>query len=393
MKPICSWVALAAVSVLMAACGGGGSNTPDSRGPIGGPSTKGNFVSIVSFGDSLSDVGAYAPATSVTANGLAPYIGGKFTTNSATGTIWVENLAASLGLVITPYEVGFAGTSVKCAAAASPALAGTCTAYGQGGARVTETVGVGNSAGSLTVPVKTQIANHLERFGNFKGNELVLAFAGANDILVQFSSFAAKATQNGADVVAGRITQVQADAANQANVFAAQAEVKKAAEDLAGYVRTELLAKGAKYVAVVTVPDLAATPFGATVPAAARAQLTAMVDVFNLWLRYGLDGLPVNMIDANAIFKAIAANPSIYGLANITGRACDAAKIQAITQGAVTDGTALFCNSTAGSPLNGLTTGADTSTWFFADGLHPTTGGHKVFSDEVVKVLKGLGWI
>ena len=118
-----------------------------------------------------------------------------------------------------------------------------------------------------------------------------------------------------------------------------------------------------------------------------------MVDVLNLWLRDSLDGLPVDMIDANGIFKAIAANPSAYGVVNIAGRACDPAKIQALTQGAVTDGTALFCNSTEGSALNGLTTGADASTWFFADGLHPTTGGHKVFTDEVVKVLKGFGWI
>ena len=45
------------------------------------------------------------------------------TTNSATGTVWVENLATSLGLLVTPAEVGFAGSSVKCPAAANPALA------------------------------------------------------------------------------------------------------------------------------------------------------------------------------------------------------------------------------------------------------------------------------
>jgi phospholipase/lecithinase/hemolysin len=377
----------------MAACGGGGSITPDNRGPVGGPTTKANFVSVVSFGDSLSDAGTYTPATSVTANGLAPYIGGKFTTNSATANIWVESLAASLGLVITPHEVGFAGISTKCPAAANPALATTCTAYGQGGARVTNATGIGNSAGSLTVPIKTQIANHLERFGNFKGTELVLVLAGANDILVQFSSFAAQATQNGIDVATGRITQAQADASNQANVFAAQAEVKKAAQELAGYVRDDMLSKGAKYVAVLTVPDLADTPFGVALPATARPQLAAMVDVFNLWLQYSLDGLPVNILDANGIFKSITANPSAYGVANIAGRACDAAKIQAITQGVVTDGSALFCNSTEGSVLNGMTAGADSNTWFFADGIHPTTGGHKVFTDEVLKVLKGFGWI
>jgi len=41
-------------------------------------------------------------------------------------------VAASLGLVVTPAQVGFGTTSVACPAAAVPALAASCTAYGQG---------------------------------------------------------------------------------------------------------------------------------------------------------------------------------------------------------------------------------------------------------------------
>lgn len=393
MKLNRSWAALAAASFLLAACGGGGSDTPDTTGPAGAPTAKGNFVSVVSFGDSLSDAGSYAPATSLSGNGAAPYFGGKFTTNSATSTVWVENVAKSLGLALTPHEVGFGTASVKCPAAANPALAASCTAYGQGGARVTDPNGIGKASGALTVPVKTQIANHLARFGNFKGNELVLVLAGANDVLVQFSGFAAKATQNAADVAAGKITQAQADSLNQANAFAAQGEVKKAAQELAGYVRTEILGKGAKYVAVVTVPDLAASPFGSAVPASARGQLTALADVLNIWLRDSLNGQPVQIIDAYGLFKSIVAQPANYGIANVTSPACDVAKISVVTQGAVKDGSSLFCNSTPGAVYNGLAAGASDTAWFFADGLHPTTGGHKVFSDEVLKLLKGYGWI
>jgi outer membrane lipase/esterase len=393
MKLIRTWAAMAVASALLTACGGGGSDTPDAVAPAGAPTTKGNFVSVVSFGDSLSDAGAYTPATSATGNGQAPFIGGRFTTNAAGSTVWVENLATSLGLVITPHEVGFAGVSAKCPAAANPALANSCTAYGQGGARVTDPDGVGKSGGALTVPVKTQIANHLARFGNFKGNELVLVLAGANDVLTQFGVFAAKATQNGIDVAAGRLTQAQANSANQANAFAAQGEVKKAAQELTAYVRNEMLAKGAKYVAVVTVPDLAATPFGASVPAAARPQLTAMVDVLNLWIKEGLNGQPVGIIDGDGIFKNIYANPAAFGITNITSPACDVAKIKAITGGAITNGSSLFCNSTAGAPFNAMAAGASPTTWFFADGVHPTTGGHKVFTDEAMKTLRALGWI
>ena len=39
------------------------------------------------------------------------------------GKVWIENLATALGLVVTPAEVGFAGTSVKC-----PSTCGCATA-------------------------------------------------------------------------------------------------------------------------------------------------------------------------------------------------------------------------------------------------------------------------
>lgn len=175
--------AAALSALLLAACGGGDDpQLPGTLGTSGAPTTKGTFTAVVSFGDSLSDVGAYAPATSLSGTGAAPYFGGKFTTNGATGTVWVENLATSLGLLVTPHEVGFAGSSVKCPAAANPALAGTCTGYSQGGARVTDPNGIGKSGGALTVPVKTQIANHLGRFGNFKAGDLITVFAGNNDV-------------------------------------------------------------------------------------------------------------------------------------------------------------------------------------------------------------------
>ena len=46
-----------------------------------------------------------------------------------------------------------------------------------------------------------------------------------------------------------------------------------------------------------------------------------------------------------------------------------------------------------GAPYNALAAGADVNTWLFADGVHPTTGGHKAFSDAIVKQLQGFGWI
>lgn len=393
MKPLRHWTAPLLAAALLAACGGDDPYVPGSAGPEGAPTTKGSFTSLVVFGDSLSDIGTYAPATSLTGNGQAPYFGGKFTTNGATATVWVENLAQSMGLVVTPAEVGFAGQSVKCPAAANPAAASTCTVYAQGGARVTDPNGIGRSGGALTVPARTQIANHLARFSSFKASDLVVVFTGNNDIFVQFGNFTTRATQIQTDAATGRITVDAANAALFAAQTEAQGEVKKAALELADLVVKEVLAKGGRYVAVINLPDSTLTPFGQTVPASARPVLSAMVDNFNLWLTEGLRGQPVRLVDANAMFKDVSANPSRYGLTNVTVPACDAAKIAAITSGRVTDGSSLFCNATPGVPFNGLRTGADVNTWQFADGVHPTTGGHKVFSDEMLKLLRGYGWL
>ena len=381
-------------ALLLAACGGGDPDVPGSGSPSGAPTTKGSFAAVVSFGDSISDAGSYAPATSLAGNGSAPYFGGKFTTNNgAAGTVWVENLAASLGLVVTPAEVGFGGSSVKCPAAAVPALAGTCTAYGQGGSRVTDPNGIGKSSGALTVPVVTQIANHLARFGSFKASDLIVLFAGNNDILIQFSAFSTTASQVQADAAAGRLTADQANAALFNAQTAAQAAMKQAALELAALVRDRILANGGRYVAVLLLNDIVDTPFGQSLPASVRPVLTDLSRTFNLWLADGLAGQPVRIVDTFALSKEVYANPARYGFVNNTAPACDPARISALTGGRETGGSSLFCNATPGAPYNTLRAGADATTWEFADSLHPTTGGHKVISDSVAALLRSFGWI
>lgn len=392
MKTIRLWAMTAVAVALLAACGGD-DPVPGTGQPSGAPTTPGSFTAVVSFGDSLSDVGAYTPATSATGNGAPPYVGGKFTTNSAAGTVWVENVATRLGLLTTAAEVGFGAQSVRCPAAANPALASTCTAYGQGGSRVTDPNGIGKAGGALTVPMKAQIANHLQRFTSFKSSDLVLVWGGNNDAFVQFGAFTAAATLIQTEALAGRIS---ADEANrrlfQAQTVAQEA-MKQAALELAGYVKTEILAKGGRYVAVFNLPDSALTPFGSTLPANVRPVLSALVDTFNLWLQDGLTGVAVKIVDQNLAGKDVFLNPTRYGLVNNTVPACDAATIGIITGGAVTDGSSLFCNVTPGVPFNALRSGADAGTWQFADGVHPTTGGHKIISDFVLQQLRAFGWI
>ena len=378
---------------LLAACGGNEPEIAGSGQPSGAPTTAGTFTAVVSFGDSLSDVGAYSPATSLTGNGQAPYFGGKFTANSATAKVWVENVATQLGVITTPAEVGFGTASVRCPAAANPALSGTCTAYGQGGSRVTDPNGIGKAGGALTVPMKTQIANHLQRFSSFRASDLILVWGGNNDAFIQFGAFSVAAAQIQTDAAAGRISADEANLRLFQAQTAAQTEMKKAALELSGYVKTEILAKGGRYVAVFNLPDSTLTPFGSTLPPTAKPVLSGLVDTFNLWLREGLTGVAVKIVDQNTPGKDVYLNPARYGIVNNTAPTCDAAAISAITRGAVTDGSSLFCNSTAGAPFYGLRAGANVNTWQFADGVHPTPGGHRIIGDYVLAQLRSFGWI
>ncbi len=390
--------ALAAAALIVAACGGGDTDSPlASR--------------VVVFGDSLSDIGAYTPATQIPlgqAAGSPPFFGGKFTTNSHTGysatsntsnaNIWVEWIAARLGVAITPALVGFGpainpvtgqpGRRACPAAATSPALAGSCTGYAQGGSRVTSPAGVGNPSGNgingtspapMTVPMVQQVADHLTAFTSFGGDDIVFVWGGNNDAFVQLGL-----------VGAGAITP---DAAGVA--------MQTAATELVALVRDEILAKGAKRVAVMTLPDASTAPGFAAEDANTRGLLSQLSAAFNATMVAGLDGSGARVIDARALNASVQASPSSFGLTNVTTPACNAQIIAGVTGGRIADGSSLFCNAApaeqftaAGLPsLNGVTPGIDATKYLFADRVHPTTKGHQIFADQVWTQLKNFGWV
>ncbi|QBE64296.1 SGNH/GDSL hydrolase family protein [Pseudoduganella lutea] len=185
---------------ILAACGG---NSGDPQ--PGAQVNKVKFASQVSFGDSLSDLGTYNVGT-VKALG-----GGKFTINgnnaavnpALTGTNWTELMAAQFALPAPcPAQTGLDGDAKLGFSVPVTDHAG-CLSYAQGGARVTNPIGAGHKltgspVGALTVPVVTQVKNHLARTGGkFKGDEVVFVMAGGNDVLVNLAQLQAGATAAG----------------------------------------------------------------------------------------------------------------------------------------------------------------------------------------------------
>ncbi len=184
----------------LAACGGGSNGTSASEQAL-----KTQFSAMVSFGDSLSDVGTYNVGTIKAAGG------GKFTINgdntavnpALTGKNWTEVMATQLGLAAPcAAQTGLEGDPTK--GFSVPVVNNlSCTSYAQGGARVSNPVGpenklTGSALGLLTMPVLSQINLHLSRNGGkFSGTEVVFVTVGGNDALMLLGQMKAGATAAG----------------------------------------------------------------------------------------------------------------------------------------------------------------------------------------------------
>lgn len=453
-------LSLIATAAILVGCGGGSSS--------GGPQVnKVKYSSLVSFGDSLSDVGSYKVGT------VAALGGGKFTINGVvdgttfTNKLWIELMAAQLGLSICPAQTGLAGNAAQ--GLNVPVVNHPeCTGYGQGGARVTDPNGIGHTSplGTLTVPLVTQVQTHLARNGGaFKPDSIVFLLSGANDIFSQLGmlntgataagqaeaarvggqTFASKliaslaagatdpaaaataigiafATENarpghtdesvvGAAVGAAAIQPgnaavaspavfgpmvaaaqaaattegTKAGTAAGAAFFAANAPLAVAAlgqagAEVANLVKNQVVGKGANYVTVVNLPDLAGTPFGTAAGPQVAGLIGLMVDAYNTQLRTGLGTDPkILYFDAYTASVDQVRNPGQYGISVATAPACDISKNPL--------GTVLACTTAVLNP------GTDLGHYLFSDNVHPTPYGHLLLARGVSKELIAKGWL
>lgn len=444
-------------AAVLAACGG--------TSPSGGDQTQAlTFTRQVSFGDSLSDVGTYAVGAVKQAGGGKFTINGDGTSKSPelNGKIWVDFLAAELKLPAPcPAVTGLQGdAALGFSVPVTNNL--NCYNYAQGGSRVTNPIGPGNPStgspiGEMTVPLVTQVANHLSRNGGkFSGTELVTVLSGGNDVLMQLASLSAAATAAGtaagaqtfgasltaqlaagatnpqtaaqaigaaimtesarpgstsqtivaaavgaaaiqpgnaavaqASVYGPMVAKAQADAAAAgakagADYAAANGpklvqELGVAGAQMAALVKNEIVGKGANYVVVANLPDVASTPAAKSKTADIQQLTAAMVNAFNTQLKNGLgaDDPRILYVDLYTVSNDQVKNPAPYGLTNTTTPACGPNALGT---------TSLICT-------NANTVAGDVSHYMFADEIHPTPFENNLVARYVLKDMAIKGWL
>lgn len=294
------------------------------------------YSNVYVFGDSLSDAGVFT--NFVTAIGRPT--ANKFTNNP--GTVWAENIGSSYGIAVTP------GYALNPATAAFTATGGND--YAIGGARVTSTPGVFQASAPIAaniVPLTNQITTNLGQTGGAANpNALYLFWGGANDVFYQ----------SGAVGVGLPVTN------------AVTATVTAAADAVTQIKR--LQAAGARNLVVLALPDMGINPFATSQGVAGAALLTSLSGGYNTALKQGLAAAGVNNIayfDPRGLFADVTARPAAYGITNTTIPACGAAS-------------SLGCGTAQQIP--------GSSTYLFADGVHPTAATHRIVSDWVYATLE-----
>jgi phospholipase/lecithinase/hemolysin len=323
---------IAVAAALLSACGGGGgSGNGGEAMPAGGI-----HLQVVSFGDSLSDVGTYAPIASAVG-------GGRFTTNP--GQVWSQDVAQHYGDTLT------AAFTIDITHRLS---AQSGLGYAEGGATVATPANqydfLTDVIGNIEMPVNQQVTSYLRAHGSFNAGQLVLVWVGANDVLRAGTPPAATQT------------------------------VETAATTLAQIVG-QIVQNGGTHVVVINLPNVGLSPKGAA-SADGGANLNQLSQLFNSTLNAALqsNGLQgkVIQIDAYTWLNQVFANFQANGFSvTNTAQACDPRKTP--------DDTSLFC-----SPPTYVSANAD-QTYMFADDLHPTTHLHTLFAQFVEQQIASSG--
>lgn len=270
----------------------------------------GPYSNLVIFGDSLSDVGNIAAATFDIYPG--PYY---YQDRFSNGPVYTELLSSGLGL----------GPSVASTAGGSN--------YAYGGAQTTGTGGLnGIFIKDIDEQVDAFLATHTP-----DTNALYVVFSGANDFV------------NG-----------------QTNV---NIPASSLAEDI-----DRLIAAGARQFLVMNLPLLGYTPrYNGN--ATTAAEFNTRTSSYNAALTAKIDTLEANSpattffrLDVTGLFNAAIANPTIFGLTNVTQPAAPGLEIAA---------SSYDTNQIVPNP----------NEYLFWDELHPTTTVHTILAGYALDLV------
>jgi outer membrane lipase/esterase len=382
-----AWTLSIFAAAMLAACGGGfadlesarnsAQTTQDTSATVSSTAVaqherdRRRLRNLVVFGDSLS-VGSYRTAA------IAAVGGGQYTVNGRPHRNWTERVARELEMdPPCAARTGLDASGPLAFFSESVVDHAGCLNYAQGGARVTHPIGPWNAAllgfgdpsgylGQLTNPLMEQISRHLAvAGGSFSPRDLVAVQAGGNDLFMNLAALQA-ALAGGADP-------------NSA-VAQALGAMAQAGAELAGYVNGLIVAKGAKRVLVVNVPDVGVSPAALAEAPQIQGVISLLAATFNAQLAEGVAGVPeVLLVDAFSASRDQVANPAKYGLSNVTQPACDLAKtpfpssLVCVAPGTLVDG--------------------DVSRHLFSDTVHPTPYGYRLLTELVTDTMARAGWI
>ena len=180
------------------------------------------------------------------------------------------------------------------------------------------------------------------------------------------------------------VAAAQATATAAGNTYATNtgpslvASMAATGTELATLIKTQLVAKGANYVVLNNLPDVANTPSGKSQTAATQALIVAMVNAFNASLKAGVAAeTKILYVDVYAISHDQVTNPGPYGLTNTTTPACGPNRLGT---------TSLVCNGT--NVIAG-----DVSHYMFADDIHPTPFEYSLLAKYVAEQMIVKGWL
>jgi phospholipase/lecithinase/hemolysin len=168
----------------------------------------------------------------------------------------------------------------------------------------------------------------------------------------------------------------------QANAPSVVAAMGVAGTELAGYVKAQMVGKGARYVVVMNSPDARLSLEAVAADKETQVLITSMVTTFNAQLKAGVgDNSSVLYLDMNTFSRDLIVNLGSYGLLNVSSPACDLSPAKNPL------GFALTCNRSNLAPGN-------VDNYLLADNSgHLTPFGYSLVAVYVAKEMAARGWL